>query len=297
MSSTTQKLTERELIRPPAFVPMNTHYETITGSVAYGVSSDTSDMDVYGFCMPPKNMLFPHLAGEIMGFGRQIQRFEQYQQHHIEDKDALAGKGRSYDITIYSIVKYFQLCMENNANMIDSLFTPLDCVLHITKIGNMVREARKMFLHKGSWHKFKGYAYAQLGRMKDKNPIGKRKELVDKFGYDVKHGYHVMRLLDEAEQILTEGDIDIRRNREQLKAIRRGELPEEDLRRMAAEKEAALEQVYLTSPLQYKPDESKIKELLLQCIEEHYGSLAGVIVTDDRAANAIREIQQIVGKF
>lgn len=47
----------------------------------------------------------------------------------------------------------------------------------------------------------------------------------------------------------------------------------------------------------HSPDESKIKELLLQCIEEHYGSLAGIIVTDDRYANAIRQIQEIVGKF
>lgn len=297
MPSTVQRLTQLELIRPPSFLGSNIHYETITGSVAYGVSSDTSDMDVYGFCMPPKTMLFPHLAGEIPGFGRQIQRFDQWQQHHIEDKDALAGHGRNYDIQIYSIVKYFQLCMDNNANMIDSLFTPQDCVLHITKVGTMVRDKRKMFLHKGSWHKFKGYAYQQLHKMKEKNPIGKRKELVEKYGYDVKFGYHVMRLLDEAEQIMREGDIDLRRNREQLKAIRRGDVPEEDLRRMACEKEAALERVYETSTLQHSPDEGAIKELLLQCIEEHYGSLAGIIVTDDRLANAIRDIQQIVGKF
>jgi len=50
------------------------------------------------------------------------------------------------------------LAMKNNPNIIDSLFTPQFCVLHTTKVGNMVRDARRSFLHKGAWHRFKGYA-------------------------------------------------------------------------------------------------------------------------------------------
>ena len=91
MPSTVQKLAEKGLIKPPRFVPANTHYETIMGSVAYGVSSDTSDMDVYGFCIPTKEVIFPHLAGQIEGFGRQRQAFEQFQQHHIQCPDELGG--------------------------------------------------------------------------------------------------------------------------------------------------------------------------------------------------------------
>jgi predicted nucleotidyltransferase len=184
-------------------------YETVMGSVCYGVSTDVSDFDTLGFCVPPKDMLFPHLAGVIPGFGRQPKRFEVYQQHHVFDKDALNGAGRSYDLNVYSITKYFQLCMENNPNMVDSLFTPQECVLHSTKIGNMVRDQRNLFLHKGSWHKFKGYAYNQLHKMdsKDPQPDSKRAALREQFGFDVKFAYHVIRLLDEAEQILPHGDI------------------------------------------------------------------------------------------
>lgn len=289
--STVRKLKEAGLITPPKFVPYNIHYETIMGSVAYGVSSDTSDMDIYGFCIPPKDEVFPHLAGEIPGFGRQKQRFEQYQQHHILDPSALAGEGRTYDITIYSIVKYFQLCMENNPNMIDSLFTPINCVRHITKIGGMVRERRRSFLHKGAWHKFKGYAYAQLHRMSNKDPLGKRAELVEKYGYDVKFAYHVVRLLDEVEQIMREGDIDLQRNREQLKSIRRGEWTEAQIREYFAAKEHQLEHLYSESSLPYAPDEAQIKRLLLNCLEEHYGNLAECIVDPDAAILALREIQ------
>lgn len=141
------------------------------GSYAYGVSSDNSDVDVYGFSIPPKGIIFPHLDGYISGFGHKPEIFEQYQQHHIKD----VGAKKEYDLSIYNIVKYFNLVMENNPNCIDSLFTPRNCVLHSTEVGEMVRNDRKIFLHKGSWHKFKGYAYSSISKVKDK----KVKKFVD----------------------------------------------------------------------------------------------------------------------
>jgi uncharacterized protein len=262
------------------------------GSVAYGVSTDTSDFDTLGFCIPPRDVIFPHLAGVIEGFGRQRQRFEVWQQHHVKDPDAQGGRGRSYDLNIYSIIKYFQLCMDNNPNMIDSLFTPTECVLHCTHVGNMVREKRKIFLHKGAWHRFKGYAYSQLHKMNDKNPDpdSKRNELRKQFGFDVKHAYHTIRLLHECEQILEEGDIDLRRNQEQLKAIRRGDVPKENIIRMASEKEAHLERLYETSTLQYAPNVPLIRSLLFNCLEDHYGSLDKCVVNEDTATVALREL-------
>src|SRR5262249_57225959 len=94
--STLQRLTERGLVKPPRWLPANVQYETIMGSVAYGVSSDTSDVDVYGWAIPPREDIFPHLRGEIPGFGRQARRFAQFQEHHVRDPDALAGHGRTY---------------------------------------------------------------------------------------------------------------------------------------------------------------------------------------------------------
>jgi uncharacterized protein len=165
MSSRVQLAKQKGLIAPPKWLPQNVHYEVLSGSVAYGVSSDTSDMDIIGFCIPPKEEVFPHLRGEIPGFGRQIQRFEQYQEHHIIDNEAR----QEYDFSIYSIVKFFHLCMENNPNMVDSLFVPQRCVLFASKIGQMARDRRKIFLHKGSYHKFRGYAYSQLHKIGNKN--------------------------------------------------------------------------------------------------------------------------------
>src|SRR3954466_14724326 len=91
--------------------------------------------------------------------------------------------------------------------------------------------------------------------------------------------------------ILTEGDLDLQRNYEQLKAIRRGEWTQERLRRWFAEKESHLERLYAESPLRPTPDEGRIKALLLECLEEHYGSLEGCVVDPDRAVAALRTIQ------
>lgn len=289
--STLQRLTERGLIRPPRWLPGNVQYETIMGSVAYGVSSDTSDVDVYGWAIPPKDDIFPHLRGEILGFGKQAKRFEVYQEHHVEDRDALAGHGRTYDLTLFGIVKFFALAMENNPNIIDSLFTPSTCILHCTKVGNLVRENRRLFLHKGAWPKFKGYAYSQLHKLAIKQPQGKRAELVERHGFDTKFGYHVVRLIGEVEMILMEGDIDLQRNNEQLKAIRRGEWTEERLRQWFADKESHLERVYAESTLRATPDEGRLKTLLLEVLEEHYGSLEGCVVNPDRAVAVLRNIQ------
>ncbi len=294
MPSITQQLTDQGLIRPPAFLPTNVMYETMVGSVAYGVSTEDSDRDVYGFCIPPKNDVFPHLAGEIPGFGAPREHFEQFQQAHIEDASVSGGKVQEWDLTIYSIVKYVSMLLQCNPNMIDSLFTSQDCVLHITRVGTMVREQRRLFLHKGCWPRFKGAAFSQLHKIRTKNPIGKRKQIREEFGYDVRFAYHVVRLLDECEQILKEGDIDLGRNWEHLKAIRRGDVPEEDIRRWAADKEKQLEQLYLDSKLPACVDEPRIRELLLNCLEEHYGRLDDCVVDVDAAVQQLRDIHAIL---
>lgn len=292
MASVVNRLNKLGLISPPVWLPHNTLFEGWTGSVAYGASDDSSDMDVIGFCMPPKELVFPHLAGEIPGFGRQINRFEQYQQHHIEDPSAR----KNYDITIYSIVKFVHLTMENNPNMVDNLFLPRRCVLHSTQVYEHLRENRKLFLHKGAYHKFRGYAMAQMSKInKGSNRANpKRQASIDAHGFDVKFAYHLVRLLLEAEQILATGDLQLDRDREVYKAIRRGDWTLERLNAWAEEKERALETLYAESSLPDRPPEEAIKTLLIECLEMHYGSLEGVVVEQDKHGRLVRELQELL---
>ena len=288
-------LYKQKLIHPPKWMLTNTCYLTTMGSQAYGVSTDDSDLDVYGFCIPPKDMVFPHLAGEIPGFGQQVQRFEQWSEHHIRDPN----KKVEYDFAVFGIVKYFQLCMENNPNMIDSLFTSRQCVIHSTPVSEHLRDNRKLFLHKGSWHKFKGYAYAQMAKIRNKVNASneKRAETIAKYGYDLKFAYHIVRLLNEVEQILVEGDLDLQRNREQLKEIRRGEWSLEQVESYFESKEKLLETTYAASKLPHGPDEAVIKKILLECLEQHYGDLGTAIKRDVNIEGLVRDLRTLLDRY
>jgi hypothetical protein len=37
------------------------------------------------FVYHQKYVVFPHLNGEILGFGHHVERFEQWQKHHVKD--------------------------------------------------------------------------------------------------------------------------------------------------------------------------------------------------------------------
>jgi hypothetical protein len=161
----------------------------------------------------------------------------------------------------------------------------------------MVKDNRRLFLHKGAWPKFRGYAKSQLHKIEVKKPPeGKRAELVEQFGYDTKYAYHIVRLLLEAEQILHLGDIDLMRDNDMMKSVRRGEWPIEQLKNWFAEKDVLLERAYQESKLPEKANEQAIKTLLLNCLEQHYGTLAGCVETPDAPLVALRAIQSELDK-
>lgn len=292
------ELTKKGVLKPgsniPKWLPDNCHYLTIMGSMAYGVAVDDSDLDIYGFALPPLGLIFPHTEGYIPGFGPKPPTFEQWQQHHLVAN--LDGFLKNYDFSIYSIVKFFQLCAENNPNMIDALFTPRNCVIHATEIGNAVRDNRRFFLHSGAVHKFKGYAYAQLHKIKTKtNPENpKRKAYVDEHGYDLKFAYHIVRLVNECQQILETGDLDLQRDNEILKSVRRGEWTLERLEEWFAAAEKRLDALVVDSKLPKVPDWQFLQRLLLECIESHYGTVSHAVTVE---ADLLKDIKSIVQRY
>ena len=354
-----QELEKMGLINPPSWLSTNMVYLGITGSTAYGCASENSksDFDCYGITIPKKCDIWTHLPprNEIPGFGRQIQRFEQWQSHAIFSKNENGGKGREYDFQVFSIVKFFQLALENNPNILDVLWLPQDCILYINSIGQMIRENRKLFLHKGLWHKFKGYAYSSLHKAKTKEHQGVKEiisfeinhniprhitmdDVLNEISYRIENNdiskdspishldgsvlneykklmensterglrvkvesedwkflYHTVRLADECYQLLSEGDLDLRRSSEQLKSIRRGEWTFEQIEDYFNFKERQLEELYHSSTvIPYKPDEDEIKKLLMHCLEMHYGSLNDVYIEPDKYAKALAEVKRVI---
>jgi hypothetical protein len=131
--------------------------------------------------------------------------------------------------------------------------------------------------------------------IKKPNPESKRYESIMKHGYDVKFAYHIVRLLNEIEQILVEEDLDLERNREQLKSIRRGEWKKSEIEQFFKLKEKDLECAYHSSKLPHKPREDEIRALLVKCLDKHFNEKT--LVKDILPQEIIGEIESVLEKY
>jgi len=206
MASVIKKMYEYGM-KCPENVVKGICYETQFGSIAYGVNDNESDYDIYGVYVPPKRLLFPHLNADfIYNFSEKYTLSENdkvslnkpWQLHHVKNPNI----EREYDFTIYSLPHYFGLCTDNNPNLIDSLFTAERCVLFNTPVGKHIRDNRKLFLSKKTWHSFKGYAFKQLSFMRTKHEYSRLlSEIEKKYKIDYE-SFNELELLEKfSEQI------------------------------------------------------------------------------------------------
>jgi hypothetical protein len=157
---------------------------------------------------------------------------------------------------------------------------------------------RKLFLHKGSFKKFRGYAFQQMKKIKAKtnssNP--KRAATIEKFGYDTKFAYHIVRLALEAEQILMEHTLDLERNSQMLIDIRKG-VDARAYREWFNGKQRGAVELYTTSTLRHwGPDEEAIKQLLLNCLEMHYGDARAAVTGRGQGSQGARRYSAILDR-
>ncbi len=261
-----------------------THYEVIMGSTAYGANSEDnkSDMDIHGISTPPMEMVFPWLKGWIPEFSDRPQNFENFQQHHIKAYE------KDYDVLVYSTIRTFRLAADNNPNILDMLWVPDNCIVQCDAVGTHIRRNRSEFLHKGSLHRFLGYAHQQMKRL----TTSTRKELIAQYGYDTKFAYHIVRLALQAQQILERHDMDFSEHSAYIKEVRKGAFKTlEDLQAWYKEKEADLNKLYTKSTLRREPDMARLKEILMACLEIKYGSLEKVYKGAE--ADAFRKLEAI----
>lgn len=101
-----------------------------------------------------------------------------------------------------------------------------------------------------------------LNWVKSRNPA--RAELEAKFGYDTKHGMHLLRLMRMCKEIMATGCVNVKRaDREELLAIRRGQRSYELLIEEANALEAECEGLYNTSGLRPEANKDYLNELIV----------------------------------
>ncbi|MFA6358604.1 MAG: nucleotidyltransferase domain-containing protein [Candidatus Omnitrophota bacterium] len=123
-----------------------------------------------------------------------------------------------------------------------------------------VLELEKRYASKKSdWSKFQKWK-------KSRNP--ERAIMEAKFGYDGKHAMHLVRLSRSCRDLLTTGNLDIRRpDAEELLAIRNGAWKFEELVSWFKQQNRELNQLEKTSPLPPEPDVGAIDQLCQELVE------------------------------
>lgn len=105
----------------------------------------------------------------------------------------------------------------------------------------------------------------------------KRSELERKFGYDTKHGMHLVRLMRMGQEILDcKGVIVKRPDAEELLAIRNGAWKYEELLEWADKAQAKLDETYKTSALRRTPDLDALDNLCQSLVESFHNPFASV---------------------
>lgn len=96
-----------------------------------------------------------------------------------------------------------------------------------------------------------------------------RSALEEKYGYDTKHAYHLVRLIRMCREVLTTGKVLVKRpDREELLAIRNGAWSYEKLIEFAEREEQELNVLYnSTNVLPKVPNKEKLDQLAIMLIE------------------------------
>lgn len=257
----------RGSIDAPAFIFSNTFLLAYSGSRAYGIQSIGSDIDLVGCCIPPQEYLFPESYGYIRGFGDQPPVFNDYHNTNIQ----YGSPAKQYDLRVYGIVHFFELARKGNPQVLEAIFTPTADQIFCNKIGQLILANREIFLSKALFAPFTGYAYSQKSQI-EKLASGKRKELVDNYGYDTKAAAHAMRLLSEAEYIFQNGTLDIKHLADFHTSIRNGHFTLDMFYSHFDTQYERVKELYSQSTLPEKSDQNAIRQLLLDCINMQYAT-------------------------
>lgn len=131
-------------------------YEVITGSKSYGLDSPTSDTDIKGVFVLPKDMF--------------------YGLEYIAQVN-----NDTNDIVYYELKRFIELLSKSNPNILEMLHVPEQCVLQKHPIMDLLQP--EMFLSKQCEQSFANYAFTQIKKAyglekKIVNPVDRERKTV-----------------------------------------------------------------------------------------------------------------------
>jgi uncharacterized protein len=224
----------------------------VGGSELHGAKvHGTDDLDIYGVYIEPPELVLgldsmPHFVWSTAGNERR-------------------NGPKDIDITLYSLKKWAGLACKGNPTALHFLFTK--SAVRSKTWANILAH-KNVFLSRSCVPQFRGFADAQLKRMTGQSGRGKkgqRPELEEQYGYDVKAGMHVLRLLYECQELVSTGKITLPRpERDLLIRVRTGKYSMDKVRAMAQKQFAESENAAKASSLPEKVDRAAVSHLLAE---------------------------------
>lgn len=231
------------------------------GSHSHGTfipSSDPDsidDIDFMGICVPPKEY--------YLG----LKEYGTRGTHEI--------KIGQYDIVLYELKKLVSLLAKGNPNVLSLLWLRDNDYINRTRAFDLLKAHRDLFVGKHVYHSFNGYAYGQIVKMQKFSTEGymgeKRKELVERFGYDTKNLSHCIRLMRMCIEFLGDGELRVfREDAKELIAIKKGAWSLEKGKEEADRLFKLAQEAYVNSKLPDKINLDLINKLCIKVIETEW---------------------------
>jgi hypothetical protein len=227
------KHTDAEVPGGPAAATLHQFviFRCIVGSTAYGLNHEGSDVDRRGFYLPPA-VLHWGLAGIP----------EQLETDHEE--------------CYWEIEKFIRLGLKANPNILECLYSPL--VETCTPLAAELIEMRHVFLSRHIHRTYNSYVLSQFKKLEQ--------DVRSQHGVRWKHVMHLIRLLLSGAAVLKNGFVPLRvdEHREQLLAIRRGDVPWEQVEQWRLKLHVELDRTLETTRLPEHPDYQRANDFLLR---------------------------------
>ncbi len=257
-------MTELEDLKEYSLVSRWSILTGYVGSISHGTYSPSEysidDKDIMSIIVPPVEYY--------------------YGLRHLGRRGTKVIQKYEWDIVCYEVLKFIRLLVKANPNVLGLLYLPDDMYIHMSPAGELLKKYRALFATKKAYQSFTGYAAGQLHRMTHNACQGymgkKRKELVEKFGYDTKNASHLIRLLRMGIEFLSDGIMYVHRaDAQQLIEIKQGAWTLEQVKKEAEALFKAAEVAYNKSPLREEPDMSQINYLCVEVIRSAHAHSGG----------------------
>jgi len=207
-------------------------YRCVIGSRAYGLEDDQSDTDRRGIYLPPAE-----LHWSLYGVPEQLENEEKQEAY-------------------WELQKFIVLALKANPNVLECLYSPI--VEFATPLAEELLGMRQAFLSKLVFQTYSGYVASQFKKMQT--------DIRNQGRVKWKHVMHLIRLLNSGIDVLCESKVTVEVGgaRDQLLAIKRGEVPFAEADAWRKRLQVEFERAYKQTLLPDRPDYERVNAFLVQ---------------------------------